>query len=131
LHGYNEFCRGAGLRYPDIQNAARRMTMAEFLLCNRHGVHEIMKIPIGHDGIVVALRRDQPVPAISLGQLWLGIAKEVPRDGRLVGNPHRRWCDISPALPDWPIRVIDPPPTSGTRDSFTDLVLLAGCRTQP
>jgi hypothetical protein len=49
----------------------------------------------------------------------------------LVANLHRRWRDISPALPDWPIRVIDPPPTSGTRDSFTDLVLLAGCRTQP
>jgi len=86
------------------------MTVGGFLLCNRQGVHEIMEIPIGYDGIVVAFRPDLPAPDISLGQLWLGIAKEVPRDGRMVANPSRRWRDISPALPDRLIRVIGPPP---------------------
>lgn len=54
------------------------MTMGEFLQRNRQGVHEIMEIPVGYDGIVVAFRRDLPAPDISLGQLWLGIATEVP-----------------------------------------------------
>lgn len=131
VHGFNEFCRGSSLRYPDIQNASRRMTTGEFLLCNRYGVNEIMEIPIGSDGIVAAHRRDLPTPNISLAQFWLAVAKDVPRDGRLVPNPYRRWKDIAADLPDWPIRVIGPPPTSGTRDSFTDLVLLAGCQRVP
>jgi phosphate transport system substrate-binding protein len=131
VHGFNEFCRGASLRYPDIQSASRRMTAGEFLLCNRQGVNEIMEIPIGYDGIVAAHRRDLPQPNITLAQFWLAVAKEVPRDGRLVANPYRRWREISADLPDWPIRVIGPPPTSGTRDSFTDLVLLAGCQRVP
>lgn len=131
VHGFNEFCRGAGLRHPDIQSASRRMTQGEFLLCNRNGVHEIMEIPIGHDGIVVTHRHDLPQPNITLAQLWLAVAKEVPRDGRLVANPYRRWREIAADLPDWPIRVIGPPPTSGTRDSFTDLAMLAGCQAVP
>ena len=49
----------------------------------------------------------------------------------MVANPWRRWREISPALPVWPIRVVGPPRTSGTRDSFTDRVLLAGCQAQP
>lgn len=131
VHGFNEFCRGASLRYPDIQSASRRMTPGEFLLCNRQGVNEVMEIPIGFDGIVAAYRRDLTQPNISLAQFWLAVAKEVPRDGRLVPNPYRRWREINADLPDWPIRVIGPPPTSGTRDSFTDLVLLAGCQRVP
>lgn len=131
VHGFNEFCRGVSLRYPDIQSASRRMTTGEFLLCNRQGVNEIIEIPIGHDGIVAAYRRDLPQPNITRAQFWLAVAKEVPRDGRLAPNPNRRWRDIATDLPDWPIRVIGPPPTSGTRDSFTDLVLLAGCQRVP
>ncbi|MBX9594195.1 MAG: substrate-binding domain-containing protein [Roseomonas sp.] len=131
VHGFNEFCRGTSLRHPDIQSASRRMTPGEFLFCNRQGVNEILELPIGHDGIIAAHRRDLPQPNITLAQFWLAVAKEVPRDGRLVPNPHRRWRDISADLPDWPIRVIGPPPTSGTRDSFTDMVMLTGCQRVP
>ncbi|WP_408870032.1 substrate-binding domain-containing protein [Elioraea sp.] len=86
---------------------------------------------IGYDGIVAAYRRDLPQPMITLAQFWHAVAREVPRDGRLVAHPYRRWREIAADQPDWPIRVIGPPPTSGTRDSFTDLVLLAGCQRVP
>jgi phosphate transport system substrate-binding protein len=126
--GFAEFCQGATLRYADIQNASRRMNFQEFAHCASRGVHEIMELMIGYDGIVVAHRQGLPSPNFTRAQIWLGIAKEIPRDGRLVPNPHRSWRDVSAQLPDWPIRVIGPPGTSGTRDSFTDLVMLAGCQ---
>lgn len=129
--GFGEFCQGYTLRYADIQNASRRMNLSEFMHCASRGVHEIMEFRIGYDGIVVAHSRGVPSPSFTRGQIWLGIAKEIPGQGRLVPNPHRSWRDVSADLPDWPIRVIGPPPTSGTRDSFTDLVMLAGCQAVP
>lgn len=131
VYGFDQFCQGGDLRHPDVQNASRRMNALEFQKCLSKGVNEIMEIPIGYDGIVVAHRKDLPSPNFTLAQLWLGIAKEVPQGGRIVPNPHTSWRQVSATLPDWPIAVIGPPPTSGTRDSFTDLVLSAGCQAVP
>ena len=131
VHGFAQFCRGPGLEHPDVQNASRRMTAGEFSLCVRNGVNEIMEVPIGFDGIVVAHRKGLSSPNFTLAQLWLGVAKEVPQNGRMVANPYTSWRQVSADLPDWPIRVIGPPRTSGTRDSFTELAMMAGCRSAP
>lgn len=129
--GFAEFCQGAGLRHPDIQNASRRMTRAEFTFCASRGVHDILEIPIGHDGIVVAHRAGLPSPDFRLEDLWRGLAKEVPSGGRLQPNPHTHWNQVNPRLPAWPIRMVGPPATSGTRESFAELALLRGCAAAP
>ena len=49
----------------------------------------------------------------------------------MIDNPHRYYSDISPALPKYPIRVLGPPPTSGTRDAFVELVMEKACLAQP
>jgi phosphate transport system substrate-binding protein len=131
VHGFAQFCRSNSLSSPDIQDASRRITAGEFSLCLKNGINELMEIPIGFDGIVVAHRKGLPSPNFTLSQLWLGVAKEVPQGGGFVANPYTSWRQISPELPDWPIRVIGPPPTSGTRDSFTELAMMAGCRAAP
>lgn len=131
VRGFNLFCQGRGLRYPDIQNASRRMNSVEFNLCMAKGVQEIMELPIGYDGIVLAFRKGAGGMNLTRTQLWLAVAKDVPRGNAWVPNPYTRWRDIDASLPDWPIQVLGPPPTSGTRDSFTDLVLTAGCQTVP
>ena len=128
VRGFNLFCQGMGMRYPDVQDASRRINGHEFDLCGRNGVREIIEIPIGFDGIIIAVRRDIEPFSLTRAQIWLAVAKEVPRGGRLVPNPYTRWAQIDPALPDWPIAVLGPPPTSGTRDSLTDLALAPGCQ---
>lgn len=127
VRGYNLFCQGAGLRYPDIANASRRMNAIEFNLCLSKGVHEIIEIPIGYDGMVFAVRKEAVQANLTREQIWRGLAREVPVNGQWVANPHTRWRDVDPRLPDWPIEVLGPPPTSGTRDSFVDLALMPGC----
>jgi phosphate transport system substrate-binding protein len=131
VHGFAQFCRGLNLSSPDVQDASRRITAGEFTLCVKNGVNEIMELPIGFDGIVVAHRKGLVSPNFTLAQLWLGLAKEVSQGGRLVANPYTSWRQISSELPDWPIRVIGPPRTSGTRDSFTELAMIAGCQATP
>jgi len=131
VRGYNLFCQGSGLRYPDIANASRRMNNLEFNLCGSRGVHEIIEIPIGYDGIVVAVRKEAVELKITRAQLWAAVAREVPRGGQFVANPYTRWREIDPALPDWPIEILGPPATSGTRDVFVDLAMLPGCNAVP
>jgi phosphate transport system substrate-binding protein len=55
----------------------------------------------------------------------------VPVNGRLVPNPYKRWSDISAELPDLPIQVFGPPPSSGTRDAFLELAMAPGAREFP
>jgi len=132
--GIKAFCGGVGVTYPDIANASRRITAGEVESCAKAGVREIVEVKIGYDGIVVANAKTAPTFALTLREIYLALAKNVPDpkgEQKLVPNPYRTWKDINPALPDYAIEVLGPPPTSGTRDAFNELVMDVGCRTFP
>ncbi|MDY6890512.1 MAG: substrate-binding domain-containing protein [Pseudomonadota bacterium] len=129
--GMKLFCQGVGVQHPDITNASRRMKTSEFDLCQKNGVTEITEFRIGSDGIVIASSKDAENLNLTLKQLFLALGSKVPVNGKWVSNPNKRWSDIDPGLPNKPIRVMGPPPTSGTRDSFNELALAAGCDQLP
>ena len=58
--------------------------------------------------------------------IFLALAKDVPMDGKLVPNPYMTWKDVNSSLPANKIEVLGPPPTSGTRDAFVELVMEEG-----
>lgn len=126
------FCAGVGEEHPDFSNASRAIKQSEVDLCARNGVTEIVEIKIGYDGIVVVNSRDSERMEITRAQLWLALAREVPNDrGELILNPRQTWAQIDPSLPDSKIEVLGPPPTSGTRDAFVELVMEVGCKDFP
>lgn len=126
--GFKLFCAGSGIDTPDITGASRPMTRAEWELCRANGVWPISQFPIGYDGLTVAISRFSPDEfALTLKDLYSALAARVPVDGQLSDNPYRSWADIRLELPNVPIRVIGPPPSSGTRDSFVELALHPGC----
>jgi phosphate transport system substrate-binding protein len=129
--GMRLFCNGVGPQHPDFTNASRRMTGSEFDMCQTNGVTAIVEMPIGFDGIVLAVKKGSPKFSLTREEIWKALARQVPVNGQLVANPYQRWNEINPALPNWRIEVIGPPPTSGTRDSFVELVMDAGCRNIP
>ena len=130
--GIRLFCAGIGDAHPDVVNASRKITAAELTTCKTNGVTEIVEMKIGFDGIVVASARAAAPLAITIPQLWLALAREVPNaQGVLVPNPNRMWSDIDRALPNKRIEVMGPPPTSGTRDAFVELVMTPGCSAHP
>ena len=129
--GMKLFCAGIGTQHPDITNASRRMKTSEFELCQKNGVTEITEFRIGSDGIVIASSNEAENLDISLKQLFLALGAKVPVDGKWVANPNKNWSDVDASLPNKPIRVMGPPPTSGTRDSFNELALGAGCEELP
>lgn len=130
--GFRLFCAGVGSEHPDIVNSSRRMHASEFERCQNNGVREITEVRIGFDGIVLGSASEEAEELdLSLTQLWLALAAEVPADetcSEFVANPNERWSDIDPALPRQRIEVFGPPPTSGTRDAFVELGMQAGAR---
>ncbi len=132
--GLKLFCAGIGVRHPDIANASRRIKKSEVARCAGNGVIDITEVKFGYDGIVIANARDGPELKLNKRHVFLALAKKVPGDasGRiLIDNPYRKWSDIDSALPDTRIKVLGPPPTSGTRDAFVELAMEGGCKTFP
>ncbi|MBN7770210.1 substrate-binding domain-containing protein [Marinobacter daepoensis] len=130
--GLKLFCAGIGTQHPDITNASRRMKKSEFEMCQSNGVKDIVEVKIGADGIVIANSKDAGKMDLSLKQVFLALAKEVPdpKGGdKLVANPYEKWSDIDSKLPATEINVMGPPPTSGTRDAFVEIAMEGGCKT--
>lgn len=115
----------------DMANASRPMKDAEKELCHKNGVNDIIEIPIGYDGIVIANAYGEKPFHVTLKDLFLALALEVPREGKLVQNPYTFWNEVNPALPNARIEVYGPPPTSGTRDAFVEIVMEKICKTLP
>ncbi len=127
--GLKLFCSGVGVDTPDITNSSRAIKSSEVELCRKNGVREITEVKFGYDGIVLANSKKAPQVSLTLKQLWLALAKDVPAaGGKLQPNPHKTWSDVDPALPNVKIEVLGPPPTSGTRDAFAELALEGGCK---
>ncbi|HOW74696.1 MAG TPA: PstS family phosphate ABC transporter substrate-binding protein [Candidatus Competibacteraceae bacterium] len=128
--GFKLFCGGVGVQHPDVSNASRAIKKSEIESCAKNGVTDIVEINIGFDGIVVASsKKTKPMP-LTIKDLWLALAKEVPEPGtgKLVANPFKTWQEVNPELPAKKIEVLGPPPTSGTRDAFVELVMDHGCK---
>lgn len=126
--GLKLFCAGVGPQHPDVVNASRRIKPSEVEQCAANGVTQVTELKIGYDGIALAYSKAAPHTDLTTEILWKALAKEVPVGGRMVANPYRKWSEIDPKLPNKDIEVLGPPPTSGTRDSFNELVMLEGCK---
>jgi phosphate transport system substrate-binding protein len=128
--GMKLFCSGLGEDTPDFTNASRQIKKSEFEDCAKNGVTAVIEIKVGFDGLSVAHSKDAKDLNLSKQQLFMALAREVPdKDGKLVANPYKMWSDIDSSLPATKIEVLGPPPTSGTRDSFMELVMEPGAAT--
>jgi len=129
--GLKLFCAGVGEDSPDIANASRKIKDSELETCKKNGVTSITEVTVGYDGIVLANSKAGPKLSLTVKDVWLALAKQVPVDGKLVPNPYQTWKDVNKELPATKIEVLGPPPTSGTRDAFVELVLDKGCGAFP
>jgi phosphate transport system substrate-binding protein len=132
--GIKLFCSGVGVQYPDIVNSSRAIKPTELQTCAASGVKEVVEVKIGFDGIVLAESIKAPGLNVTLKDIYLALAKQVPdpKGGeKLVPNPYKTWKDVNPKLPAETIEVLGPPPTSGTRDAFVELAMEGGCKAFP
>ena len=125
--GIKLFCSGVGEQFPDIANASRRIKATELKACQANGVKQVTEIQVGIDGIALATAKGSPIGNVTALDVYKALAKTP------FGKPNRAktWKDVNGSLPATPIRAFGPPPTSGTRDAFGELIMTAGCSTNP
>jgi len=125
--GMKLFCAGVGAAHPDIEDASRRMKKSEYEDCQKNGVTDIVEIQVGIDGIAFAEAKNGPGMKLTPVDIYKALAANP------FGKPNtaKSWKDVNPALPDEPILVYGPPSTSGTRDALKELILEAGCKSDP
>jgi phosphate transport system substrate-binding protein len=95
-------------------------------------VKDILEVKIGYDGIVLANAKGAPQYNLTRKDVFLALAKKIPdpaNTSALIDNTAKIWKDVNPSLPAKKIEVLGPPPTSGTRDAFLELVMESGCST--
>ena len=125
--GMKLFCAGVGTQHPDITNASRAIKSKEKALCAKNGVKDIVEIVVGNDGISFAHSVKAKDMNFTKEQLWRALAHDVDVNGKVVKNPYKKWSDIDSSLPNKGIKILVPPPTSGTRDAWNSLVMGKGC----
>lgn len=116
--GMKLFCAGVGTNTPSVTNASRAIKDKEAKLCASNGVSYI-EIAVGNDGIAFVNSVSGKKINFTKKQLWEALAEHGPKP--------KKWNEIDPGLPDQEIKILIPPPTSGTRDAWNSLVMGKGC----
>ena len=125
--GIKLFCSGVGKGFPDMVNASRPMKASEYADCAKAGAKNVIELPVGIDGLTLIQAKGQPALNVTVADIYKALAANP------FGKPQTAttWKDVNPSLPAIKIRVLGPPPTSGTRDSLAELILEKGCDSDP
>ena len=126
--GIKLFCGGVGSNFPDMVNASRAFKASEYESCAKNGVKSVIEVPVGIDGLTLIEAKNAALNDLTVRDIYAALAANPFGKG---ANTAQTWKDVNPALPPVKIRVLGPPPTSGTRDSLAELILTKGCESDP
>ncbi|MGP4671400.1 substrate-binding domain-containing protein [Agrobacterium salinitolerans] len=126
--GLKAFCSGVGEGTIDIANASRAIKSDELAACKAAGVTDVQEVKIGYDGIVFAMDSSNKDIKLEPKDLYLALAAEVVKDGKLVANPYKKWSEINKELPDVAIAAYIPGSKHGTREVFEEKIMADGCK---
>lgn len=129
--GMKLFCAGVGVEHPDVTNASRAMKLKETKMCEKNGV-TFQEFIVGNDGLAFASSLNAEPMDITIAHIAAALAAEL--DG--VPNTMITWNQVDAyvasrggellGLPNRPISIMIPPPTSGTRDAMGELFMKNG-----
>ena len=129
--GMKLFCAGIGTEHPDITNASRAIKNSEKELCAKNGV-AFQEFVVGNDGLAFASSNEADPMDVTIAHIAAALAAEL--DGK--PNQMKTWDQVDAyvesrggqklGLPNRPIAVMIPPPTSGTRDAMGSLFMKKG-----
>jgi len=126
--GFKLFCSKYSRNSPQITTSSRKIKKSEIQLCYKNNIKNIKEIILGFDGITIASFYKSKFNSFSSRDLFLALAAKLPKNGKLVDNYYQTWREVNPNLPKIPIEIYGPSATSGTRESFVDLIMLKECQ---
>ena len=121
---------------PDLMIAPFAVDQAAEKLCGNE--EPILALPFGRQVFVLYTAPGAPSFTLTREQLFRAVARELPRaggtdaaEGGFEANPNKRWRDISPDLPDVPIRVLGPPRRALQWLTLEDMLMRPACMALP
>lgn len=118
---------------PDLMIAPFAADQAVEKLCGPDQV--LLGLPFGRQVFVIYTAPGGLRLGLTRDQLYRAIARELPRGDKVENgfspNPNKRWRDISPDLPDSPIRVLGPPRRALQWLTLEDLLMRPACMALP
>ena len=127
--GMKMFCGGIGTDFADITNASRAIKSGEKELCAKNGVTPV-EFVVGNDGLAFASSNAAKRMNLGIQHIAVALSSE-------FASEVKTWADVDAfvakqtntaklGLPNRPISVMIPPPTSGTRDAMGELFMKNG-----
>lgn len=127
--GMKMFCGGIGVDFADITNASRAIKSGEKELCAKNGVTPV-EFVVGNDGLAFASSSATKRMNLGIQHIAVALSSE-------FASEVKTWADVDAfvakktntaiiGLPNRPISVMIPPPTSGTRDAMGELFMKNG-----
>jgi phosphate transport system substrate-binding protein len=127
--GMKMFCGGIGVEFADITNASRAIKSGEKELCAKNGVTPV-EFVVGNDGLAFASSNAAKRMNLGIEHIAVALSSE-------FSSEVKTWADVDTfvakktntatiGLPNRPISVMIPPPTSGTRDAMGELFMKNG-----
>ena len=127
--GMKMFCGGVGTEFADVTNASRAIKSSERKLCAANGVTPV-EFVVGNDGLAFASSNAAKRMNLGIEHIAAALAAE-------FSSELKTWADVDTfvakqtntaklGLPNRPISVMIPPPTSGTRDAMGSLFMKNG-----
>ena len=127
--GMKMFCGGIGVDFADITNASRAIKSGEKELCAKNGVTPV-EFVVGNDGLAFASSNAAKRMNLGIQHIAVALSSE-------FASEVKTWADVDAfvakktntaiiGLPNRPISVMIPPPTSGTRDAMGELFMKNG-----
>ena len=127
--GMKMFCGGIGVEFADITNASRAIKSGEKELCAKNGVTPV-EFVVGNDGLAFASSNVAKRMNLGIEHIAVALSSE-------FSSEVKTWADVDTfvakktntatiGLPNRPISVMIPPPTSGTRDAMGELFMKNG-----
>jgi len=127
--GMKMFCGGIGVDFADVTNASRAIKSSEVELCKSNGVTPV-EFVVGNDGLAFASSNAAKRMNLGIQHIAVALSSE-------FASEVKTWADVDAfvakktntaiiGLPNRPISVMIPPPTSGTRDAMGELFMKNG-----
>ena len=138
--GMKLFCKGVGVEHPDVTNASRAIKSKEAKMCADAGV-EFQEFIVGNDGIAFSnsLQGQRSIFQLHTSPQHWRLSCRIKADNlsNASANNLKTWAEVDAytakrtgaapvGLPNIPVSVMVPPPTSGTRDAMGELFMKNG-----
>jgi phosphate transport system substrate-binding protein len=129
--GFKLFCSSQQEKFPELIVASRKIRESEIKQCNENGIFTPLEIIFGYDGIIFASSKKNKINNLNRNEIFLALSKKIHQKGQFIDNSYSNWQQISSLLPNTPIKLYGPAPSSGTREEIEQLIMNYACKKLP